>query len=81
MGPSICIAYLKSKVPLEPGTSVLVSITPVADPNQPAPIRAKAGRRKPLPRGAKWPRNSDGNPDSPQVVVFLATIIDVAVGS
>ena len=25
-------------------------------------------------------RNSDGNPDSPQVVVFLATIIDVAVG-
>ena len=27
------------------------------------------------------PRNSDGNPDSPQVVVFLATIIDVTVGS
>ena len=27
------------------------------------------------------PRNSDGNPDSPQVVVFLATIIDVSVGS
>ena len=26
-------------------------------------------------------RNSDGNPDSPQVVVFLATIIDVTVGS
>ena len=27
------------------------------------------------------PRNSDGNPDSPQVVVFLATIVDVTVGS
>ena len=27
------------------------------------------------------PRNSDGNPDSPQVVVFLATIIYVTVGS
>ena len=27
------------------------------------------------------PRNSDGNPDFPQVVVFLATIIDVIVGS
>ena len=27
------------------------------------------------------PRNSDGNPDSPQVVVFLATIINVTVGS
>ena len=26
------------------------------------------------------PRNSDGNPDSPQVVVFLATIVDVTVG-
>ena len=26
-------------------------------------------------------RNSDGNPDSPQVVVFLATIIDVIVDS
>ena len=26
------------------------------------------------------PRNSDGNPDSPQVVVFLETIIDVSVG-
>ena len=26
-------------------------------------------------------RNSDGNPDSPQVVVFLATIVDVTVGS
>ena len=25
-------------------------------------------------------RNSDGNPDSPQVVVFLATIVDVIVG-
>ena len=25
------------------------------------------------------PRNSDGNPDSPQVVVFLATVIDVTV--
>ena len=28
-----------------------------------------------------WPRNSDGNPDSPQVVVFLATIVYVTVGS
>ena len=28
-----------------------------------------------------WPRNSDGNPDSPQVVVFLATIVDVTVGA
>ena len=28
-----------------------------------------------------YPRNSDGNPDSPQVVVFLATIVDVTVGS
>ena len=27
------------------------------------------------------PRNSDGNPNSPQVVVFLATIVDVTVGS
>ena len=27
------------------------------------------------------PRNLAGNPDSPQVVVFLATIIDVTVGS
>ena len=26
-------------------------------------------------------RNSDGNPDSPQVVVFLATIVDVTVGT
>ena len=26
-------------------------------------------------------RNSDGNPDSPQVVVFLATIVDVTAGS
>ena len=26
------------------------------------------------------PRNSDGNPDSPQAVVFLATIVDVTVG-
>ena len=30
---------------------------------------------------ARGPRNSDGNPDSPQVVVFLATIVDVTVGS
>ena len=29
----------------------------------------------------KVPRNSDGNPDSPQVVVFSATIVDVTVGS
>ncbi len=28
-----------------------------------------------------WPRNSDGNPDSPQAVVFSATIVDVTVGS
>ena len=27
------------------------------------------------------PRNSDGNPDSPQVVVFFGTIVDVTVGS
>ena len=27
-----------------------------------------------------WPRNSDGNPDSPQAVVFLTSIIDVTVG-
>ena len=27
------------------------------------------------------PRNSDGNPDSPQTVVFSASIIDVTVGS
>ena len=27
------------------------------------------------------PRNSDGNPDSPQVVVFLVTIVDVTVAS
>ena len=26
------------------------------------------------------PRNSDGNPDSPQAVVFLMSIIDVRVG-
>ena len=26
-------------------------------------------------------RNSDGNPDSPQAVVFLTSIIDVTVGS
>ena len=26
-------------------------------------------------------RNSDGNPDSPQAVVFSATIVDVTVGS
>ena len=26
------------------------------------------------------PRNSDGNPDSPQTVVFLTSIIDVTVG-
>ena len=26
------------------------------------------------------PRNSDGNPDSPQVVVFLASVVDVTVG-
>ena len=32
-----------------------------------------------IPR--RKPRNSDGNPDSPQVVVFLATIVDVTVGS
>ena len=32
-------------------------------------------------RRSRAPRNSDGNPDSPQVVVFLATIIAVAVGS
>ena len=31
------------------------------------------------PNGA--PRNSDGNPDSPQAVVFLTSIIDVTVGS
>ena len=28
-----------------------------------------------------YTRNSDGNPNSPQVVVFLATIVDVTVGS
>ena len=50
-GPFYLHRIVKSKVPLEPGTSVLVSITPVADPKQPAPIRAKAGRRKQLPRG------------------------------
>ena len=27
------------------------------------------------------PRNSDGNPDSPQTVVFSASIIDVTVAS
>ena len=27
------------------------------------------------------PRNSDGNPDYPQAVVFLTSIIDVTVGS
>ena len=32
-------------------------------------------------KAALEPRNSDGNPDSPQVVVFLATIVDVTVGS
>ena len=31
--------------------------------------------------GLSAPRNSDGNPDSPQVVVFLATIVDVTVAS
>ena len=33
---------------------------------------------------ASWarvcPRNSDGNPDSPQAVVFLTSIVDVTVG-
>ena len=32
-------------------------------------------------RGSPAPRNSDGNPDSLQAAVFLATIIDVTVGS
>ena len=27
------------------------------------------------------PRNSDGNPDYPQAVVFLTSLIDVTVGS
>ena len=31
--------------------------------------------------GGVLSRNSDGNPNSPQVVVFLATIVDVTVGS
>ncbi len=26
------------------------------------------------------PRNSDGNPDSPQAIVFLTSIVDVTVG-
>ena len=31
-------------------------------------------------RTSRDPRNSDGNPDSPQAVVFLTSIIDVTVG-
>ena len=31
-------------------------------------------------RAPEQPRNSDGNPDSPQAVVFLMSIIDVRVG-
>ena len=32
------------------------------------------------PRVDPMPRNSDGNPDSPQAVVFLTSIVDVTVG-
>ena len=35
----------------------------------------------PLSLGLSSPRNSDGNPDSPQAAVFLTSIIDVTVGS
>ena len=35
--------------------------------------------REALARGVS-PRNSDGNPDSPQAVVFLTSIVDVTVG-
>ena len=42
-------------------------------------------RRAPIPNMSRpldsRSRNSDGNPDSPQVVVFLATIIDITVGA
>ena len=41
---------------------------------------AAAGEGRGVGAGAA-PRNSDGNPDSPQVVVFLATFVDVTVGS
>ena len=50
------------------------------DEAQPESCTGGAGRRR-EPAGKRASRNSDGNPDSPQVVVFLATIVDVRVGT
>ena len=49
---------------------------------EPAGLRPESGEApSALRKNPSIPRNSDGNPDSPQVVVFLATIVDVTVGS
>ena len=44
-------------------------------------LARKIQERWPEPKeNSGGPRNSDGNPDSPQAVVFLTSIVDVTVG-
>ncbi len=42
------------KVPLQPGTSVLVSIMPISSPKPRGPINTEPGRRKPPSKSPKW---------------------------
>ena len=60
------------------------TLTPTAVPTAttiPTPTATPLPTPTLAPTATATPRNSDGNPDSPQVVVFLATIVDVTVGS
>ena len=47
---------VKSKVKVPPGTSTLVSVTPVSATRPPSPINGVTSRRETLRRGAKWPK-------------------------
>ena len=44
------------------------------------PYRSRT-KRLSAPRHISIPRNLAGNPDSPQAVIFLASITDVMMGS
>ena len=59
--------------------SALASST--GDPYGPSRLRAWGRATAATAAASAWPRNVAGNPDSPQAIVFLTSIVDVTVGS
>ena len=81
----------RPKPPADTSTSFQAALDTIADmrelvirrrADQDANVELLRGvQRRPVIHLEHDARNSDGNPNSPQIVVFLATIVDVTVGS